>query len=205
MCGIAGFILNHSAPADDRLISMGHTLAHRGPDHFSFLIRDNAGFSHNRLSIIDVSEAGNQPFYNDRYVLCYNGEIYNYLELKQELVRDGVIFQSQSDTEVLFHYLINRGVKETLRSIKGMFAFTFYDIGEKTVYLCRDRLGIKPLNWILRSDGLYWASEVKAMASIIPISPDPIKTLISMAGAGEMSDQDISPVTWICRNKMSGP
>lgn len=191
MCGIAGFILNHGNPVDEnKLVSMGRRLSHRGPDNFSFLIRDNTGFTHNRLSIIDLSEAGNQPFYDNRYVLCYNGEIYNYLELKQLLMNDGVTFKSKSDTEVLFQYLIKKGVKETLHSIKGMFVFSFYDSVEKTLYLCRDRLGIKPLNWILTGNGLYWASEVKALMGNISIELDPIKTLFSVASTGEMSGEN---------------
>ncbi len=193
MCGIAGFMLKGDKPIhENHLACMGKELTHRGPDNFSFVIRERAGFAHTRLSIIDVSEAGNQPFQNSRYVLCYNGEIYNYLDLKKHLIKDGVRFKSKSDTEVLFYYLIKKGVLETLKVIKGMFAFSFYDSVKKRLYLCRDRFGIKPLNWILTGDGLYWASEVKALKGLMSIEPDPIKTLFSITGKGE----------WSCENTM---
>ncbi|MGB5631504.1 MAG: asparagine synthase-related protein [Waterburya sp.] len=169
---------------------MAEQLSHRGPDNLSFVVRYNTGFAHTRLSILDVSSAGHQPMYNERYILCYNGEIYNYLELKKELLKSGVDFQSSSDTEVLFHYLIQRGISQTLRAIRGMFAFSFYDYETKKLYLCRDRLGIKPLNWILTSKGLFWASEVKSLQEVLPIEPDPIRTLTSIASTGEMSAEN---------------
>ena len=183
--------MKHDISIDENdLIRMGQRLTHRGPDNSSFIVYDNAGFVHTRLSILDRSEAGNQPFHDDRYVLSYNGEIYNYLELKKELKKEGMTFRSRSDTEVLFHYLIKKGVKKTLESIKGMFAFSFYDTLTKTLYLCRDRLGIKPLNWVHASNGIYWALEVKALIDIVPIEPDPIKTLISISSTGEMSGEN---------------
>jgi asparagine synthase (glutamine-hydrolysing) len=186
MCGISGYLLKDGAHVDENtLAKMGQRLAHRGPDNISIMTTGNAGFAHTRLSIIDLSDAGNQPFSNGRYVLCFNGEIYNYLELKKYLVSYGVQFASSSDTEVLFYLLINDGVHETLNKIKGMFAFSFYDIEKKELYLCRDRFGIKPLNYYLHDSGVYWASEIKAFLDIFDIKPDPIKTLFSFTGNGE--------------------
>jgi len=160
---------------------MGKTIEHRGPDNFSTLISGNAGFAHNRLSIIDPTEAGNQPFANERYVLTYNGEIYNYLDLKRALVEQGVFFRSTSDTEVLFHSLIRNGVEATIKSIDGMFAFAFYDKREGTIVLCRDRLGIKPLYWTHRAGSLFYGSEIKAIAAAVPVEADSIRALYSLS------------------------
>lgn len=189
MCGIAGIQLKASGQVQEEwLRSMGEKQRHRGPDDFSIFIKGNVGFAHNRLSILDLSAAGNQPFRNERYVLTYNGEIYNYQELQEELIKEGVRFKSTCDTEVLFYYLIRHGVLKTLQSIKGMFAFSFCDLEDGTVYLCRDRLGIKPLYWKYDSSGLYWASEVKAMMGVTKIEPDPVKTLFSMASIADHSN-----------------
>ena len=188
MCGIAGMLLLQDNPVrEDFLRQMGQSQAHRGPDNLATFVHGAAGFVHTRLSIIDLSEAGNQPFRDDSHVLCYNGEIYNYLELKQELLAEGVRFRSTSDTEVLFHYLVRRGVEATLKAIRGMFAFSFYETATGQLYLVRDRFGIKPLNWTLQGDGLYWASETKTLAAALGLSPDLVRTLFSTAGRGEKS------------------
>ena len=149
----------------------------------------NAGFAHNRLSILDVSEAAHQPFTDERYILCYNGEIYNYRELKRELFdKEEVFFRSNSDTEVLFHCLVRHGVAKTVRALRGMFAFSFYDRQTQELYLCRDRFGIKPLAYVRESNALYWASEVKALATVLPsVYPDPVRSQLSMDGLAESS------------------
>lgn len=209
MCGIAGILLNPGQVVNEpQLKAMGMTLHHRGPDNFSTYIYRNYGFSHNRLSILDLSDAGNQPFRNDRYILVYNGEIYNYKELRKELVNKGITFHSTSDTAVLFEYLIFFGVPRTLEMIRGMFAFSFCDLQEQVMYLCRDRLGIKPLVWTYNKGSLFWASEVKALAAIIEIVPDPVKTLFAATSSGDHSNeytvfrnvQQVSPGTYlVCR------
>lgn len=193
MCGIAGIVGFHRAvePAEltRRLEAMAARLHHRGPDHAAVSVGDGAGFAHTRLSIVDVSEAGNQPFVNDRYVLVYNGEIYNHLALRKQLEAEGVGFVSRSDTEVLFHMLVRRGVERTLAALRGMFAFSFYDRRDRVLYLARDRVGIKPLVFSLRPDGLYFASEVKAFLGHFPLHIEPAWALVSLAMSGEQSGE----------------
>ncbi len=187
MCGIAGIFSKRNVPPEKlSLLKMGGRLHHRGPDNSSFVIRDNSGFVHTRLSILDVTDAANQPFTNSKYVLCYNGEIYNYQRLKKDLLKLRVEFKTTSDTEVLFYCLIMYGVEKTLKIIEGMFAFSFYDTEEKTLFLCRDHFGIKPIYWTEGKDGLYWASEVKAFLDVIPVELDPIQTINSVVGNSEM-------------------
>ena len=183
MCGIAGILLAPEAiVAEPILRQMGDALQHRGPDDFSVFLAGNVGLSHNRLSILDLSSAGNQPYRNERYVLSYNGEIYNYKELGARLEGQGVALASTSDTAVLFEYLIHFGVERTLRDLRGMFAFGFYDLEEHVLCLCRDRLGIKPLVYCYEGGELYWASEVKALAAAKEIRPDPIQTFLAATG-----------------------
>lgn len=171
----------------EALERMGQALTHRGPDHFSALVIGNVGFAHNRLSILDLSPAGNQPFTDGRYVLTYNGEIYNYQELKTDLKQKGHTFSGTSDTEVLFHYLGHYGVPETLRTIRGMYAFSYYDRQTKSLFLCRDRYGIKPLYWMHNARGLFWGSEIKAIAAATEVKPDPLRTLVALSGSGDQS------------------
>jgi len=189
MCGISGVQLMPGKAVSKKLLKkMGRKLQHRGPDNFSIFIKGNVGFANNRLSIIDLTSSGNQPFKNERYVLVYNGEIYNYLYLKEILLKKDVKFKSTSDTEVLFYHLIHFGVNKTLKALKGMFAFCFYDFKNKIVYLCRDRIGIKPLLWTYTKEGLFWASEVKAIAEATKIEVDPMKALFSAANIGDKSN-----------------
>lgn len=169
---------------------MGRVQQHRGPDSFGTAVAGNVGFVHNRLSIIDLSEAGNQPYRDGSHLLAFNGEIYNYAQLRTDLVRQGVQFAGGSDTEVLFHLLVRHGVPATLRVIRGMFAFSFWDERDRTLYLCRDRFGIKPLVWCRSGGNLYWASEVKAlMQAGVGVRPDPVRTLHSLAGIGDQSNE----------------
>lgn len=180
MCGIAGMLL---APNKDvqqsQLEAMGTRLQHRGPDNFGCVIQENYGAAHTRLSILDLSAAGNQPFANERYTLIYNGEIYNYLDLQAPLLEQGVTLKSTSDTEVLFHHLILFGVDATLPKLRGMFAFSFFDSHEETLYVCRDKLGIKPVVYTCQDGDFYWASEVKALAKVANIQVDAIRLLFS--------------------------
>jgi asparagine synthase (glutamine-hydrolysing) len=149
----------------------------------------NYGVAHTRLSILDLSPAGNQPFVDGQYSLVYNGEIYNYLDLRQELLDRGVELTGTSDTEVLFRLLILDGVEPTLVRLRGMFAFSFFDAREQTVYLCRDRFGVKPLVYRSRGGELVWASEAKAIADLGSLEIDPVRLLHSMSamfdGRGE--------------------
>ncbi len=191
MCGIAGiFQLNGRPVPAGAAESMGRIMAHRGPDNFTVVDLPNVEIAHNRLSLIDLSAAANQPFRDADHVLAYNGEIYNYRELRKRLENEHVIeFKTTSDTEVLFYFLIHYGIECTLREIKGMFAFSFYNRHENRLFLARDRVGIKPLYYAQVNGAFCWASEVKAIAKTFELKPDPIKTLFSIGGIGENSSK----------------
>src|SRR5690349_17058204 len=120
---------------------MARTLTHRGPDDIGFASLGNIGLAHTRLSLIDLSSAGHQPYVEGLYGLSYNGEIYNYKSLRCTLEREGVRFVGASDTEVLFRALVLWGVPKTVKALRGMFAFAFADASTGDLYLCRDRLG----------------------------------------------------------------
>jgi len=181
VCGLAGVLLNPGQkvePVD--LKAAGAAQRHRGPDDFSIFITENLGIAHNRLSILDLTKSGNQPFVNSRYVLSYNGEIYNFPELRRELLALGVIPEGDSDTTVLFAYLNQFGIESTLRGIRGMFAFAWYDIEQQTVYLCRDRFGIKPLSWMHTARGIYWSSEIKGLRALTPVPLNPVLVVLAL-------------------------
>jgi asparagine synthase (glutamine-hydrolysing) len=189
MCGIAG-ILNRTGKAIDAIAlqSMGRTIGHRGPDNFGWTTHENIGVVHTRLSFLDLSDLANQPYQNEHFILTYNGEIYNFRQIRQRLETEfGIKFKTTSDTEVLFHSLINDGVEGCLSELRGMFAFAFYDKREGELTLARDRLGIKPLYYIDRGDSFYFASEMKVLSTQLDMVPDPTKTLIAIGGLGERS------------------
>lgn len=177
MCGIAGYIDLAKNVDSTTLIGMRDTLTHRGPDAAGVYISDdrNVGLAHRRLSFIDLSDSGIQPMVsaNGRYIVSFNGEIYNFKQLREALERDGYVFQSQTDTEVLLHGY--DAWKEQLPTyLKGMFAFAVYDDSEKTLFLARDRFGIKPLYYGNTSTCFAFASELKAIFSL-PFFPKNIK------------------------------
>jgi asparagine synthase (glutamine-hydrolysing) len=168
MCGIAGYfgaqVLNH-----DRLAAASRALRHRGPDGDGFYQHGAGGHQvalmHRRLAIIDLEPRSNQPFRHDGGVLCYNGEIYNYVELRRELEALGESFQTEGDTEVLAHALRRWGPK-ALEKCEGMWAIAWYDERNGTLLLSRDRFGEKPLYLWRRDGGLYFGSEVKGIAAM---------------------------------------
>lgn len=167
---------------------MADAIQHRGPDNTGFYISGPIGFAHTRLSIVDLSNAANQPFVEGRYALAYNGEIYNHLSLRKALKEKGIeLPDGSSDTSTLFHYLIQFGVERTLRDIRGMYAFAFADTSRNEVFLCRDRFGIKPLYWTFQNGTLYWASEVKAIRTIRPVSVNFTRTLFAAVAGTENS------------------
>jgi asparagine synthase (glutamine-hydrolysing) len=189
MCGISGYYQNKSIPGlgEQTLQQMADSLHHRGPDYCGIYCDEIVGLAHNRLSLIDLSSNGNQPFEDDENVLIYNGEIYNFLELKKELPDKE--YKSSSDTAVLFHALKHWGVPETLRRIQGMFAFAWYTKNDKKLYLCRDRYGIKPLFYGRDSLGTLWfASEQKAILKVAEFQPDSVQMLFSTLGTIEKSN-----------------
>ena len=163
MCGIAGVVNFDGRPVDrGELEALGGSLAHRGPDGEGFFTHANVGLAHRRLAIIDP-RLGIQPFSSDdgTLVLSYNGEIYNYVEVREELKRD-FAFKTDSDTEVVLHAYEKWGI-DCLSRFRGMFAFALYDQGQDTLYLVRDRVGIKPLLYYQTAERLVFASEIQAL------------------------------------------
>lgn len=187
MCGISGFINQNKEKVNEQnLDQMLQIQNHRGPDYQGKLYLGSVGFAHNRLSLLDLSNAGNQPFENDNYVLVFNGEIYNFQELKKELL--AVTYASTSDTAVLFQALIEWGVAKTVKKLKGMFAFSWYNKTTQEMYLVRDRLGIKPLFYGFDNHKTLWfASEIKAILAVVETTPNPVKVLYSSLGVLERS------------------
>ena len=173
MCGIAGQVsFEGNQNIDDlrqQLKIMLATIAHRGPDDESIWVDENglSALGHRRLSIIDVSERANQPMHSScsRYICAFNGEIYNYIELRDYLISKGAIFKTQSDTEVLVEMFAFLGVDETLRRIDGMFSISLWDRKNSSLYLIRDRVGKKPLYFSFLNDTLTFASEIKAIVT----------------------------------------
>lgn len=171
MCGISGFIRFYKDLSKDDLLKYGNkmsnTLFNRGPDSSGIWVDESSGLSlsHRRLSIIDLSFSGNQPMIssNNMYVLVFNGEIYNYLEIKKELIRRNVTFRTNSDTEVILESIAFWGIKNTLKNLNGMFSFTLFDKRKKKLFLVRDRIGIKPLYWYFDKDSFAFSSELKAL------------------------------------------
>ena len=165
MCGIAGQLNFNKDPVSPvTLRRMTDALKHRGPDGEGHWIDENIGFGHRRLSIIDLSPAGNQPMKSSdhRYVLTYNGEIYNFRELRTELEAKGYWFRSQTDSEVVLNALAEWG-SDALLKFNGMFALAFWDRREKKLLLARDRYGIKPLYYFQNDKKLVFGSEQKAI------------------------------------------
>jgi len=152
MCGVAGIFRAEGAPVDaGELRAMAAALAHRGPDDEGFHGEDGIGLAHRRLAILDLSAAGRQPMSNEDGTvwLAYNGQLYGFEPLRQELEQRGHRFRSRTDTEVIVHLYEEHG-ERLLESIDGMFAFALWDARRQTLILGRDRLGIKPLFYALQ-------------------------------------------------------
>ena len=173
MCGINGILhLQPQKKVDERtLTKMRDTLEHRGPDDKGLFIENNLGLGHRRLSVLDVSEAGHQPFLseNGRYVMVYNGEIYNFKDFYPELKNNGFTIRTGSDTEVLLKLFELYGTK-MLHRLNGMFAFVIWDKKERKLTAVRDRMGVKPLYYSFYNETFYFASEQKALfAAGVPL------------------------------------
>lgn len=173
MCGISAWI--ESDPIDiDNFKAFNNIVSHRGPDAsqvrtYSIAERYIA-FGHRRLSIIDLAETANQPLSRNNYSIIFNGEIYNYIELRTELKNKGVIFQTSSDTEVLLAGYITWG-KDFLHKLNGMFAFIILDCNNGVLFFARDRFGVKPLYYYKNDLGVYFASEIKQFSKVKGFSP----------------------------------
>ena len=173
MCGVSGLINLDGTPVSPVVMKrMTDAIAHRGPDGEGHWIEGNVGLGHRRLAIIDLSPAGHQPMVSadHRYVLSYNGEIYNFRELRAELEAKGYWFRSQTDSEVLLNALVEWG-PAAIGRLNGMFAFALWDRRERRLLLARDRYGIKPL-YVMENNGrLVFGSEQKAILSALDRAP----------------------------------
>ena len=175
MCGITGifnFDLERSI-SKDLLKKMADTIAHRGPDGEGFFIDSFVGLAHRRLSIIDL-DGGDQPMFNERKTICivFNGEIYNYIELKEELKKLGHSFSTSSDTEVVIKAYEEWGFA-CQEKFNGMWAFAIWDATEQHLFLSRDRLGEKPLNYMMHKNTFLFGSEIKTILAYTgEIEPD---------------------------------
>jgi len=171
MCGIVGLIRNNFAVEKVELETMNNTQVHRGPDGEGYYLNNNVGFAHRRLTIID-KDSGQQPMStnNNNYWITYNGELYNYLELKSELESKGHEFSTKSDTEVVV-YAYKEWGKKCLNKFRGMFAFAIHDKINNYVFLARDQFGIKPLMYRLSNEYFAFSSEIKALTKVIGEDP----------------------------------
>lgn len=175
MCGISGFFTPRGEIDPKLLHAMAQKMRHRGPDHTGFYSSPDRriGLAHNRLAILDISEAGNQPMQDatgSRRII-FNGEIYNFLELRKDLQRKGHVFRSNCDTEVMLRLYEEKGI-DFLEYLNGIFAFCIYDEKRRILFLARDRVGVKPLYYVVKDGNFAFASEPKALLCLPFVSRD---------------------------------
>ena len=176
MCGINGIALSSRSSRrldKELLVRMRDCLVHRGPDDSGLFLDQNVGLGHRRLSIVDVA-AGHQPMTNEDGTLhiIYNGEIYNHADFRAELEAAGHVYQTRCDTETILHLYEEHG-ERCVERLRGMFAFAIWDQNKKELFIARDRLGVKPLYYVLSADGsLYFASEIKALLAAGAVAPE---------------------------------
>ena len=168
MCGITGLVNLQGYDISPSLLkTMTHAIKHRGPDGEGNWINKNIGLGHRRLSILDLSDNAKQPMASSdgNFILSYNGEIYNHLSLREELIKSGVTisWRGYSDTETLLACIDKWGVKKSFQKSIGMFAVAILDIEESNLFLVRDRMGEKPLYYGFQAGVLLFASELKAI------------------------------------------
>ena len=171
MCGIAGIVTKQGAPPDEGLLrGMSGAISHRGPDGEGNWVSEGVGFAHRRLAIIDLDPRANQPFRDPsgRFTIVFNGEIYNYRELRAELKAD---WKTEGDTEVILEGYRAWGV-DVLKKLRGMFALAIWDSQEKKLFMARDRSGKKPFFYAMTEGGLAFASEIKALRAVMSLRPD---------------------------------
>lgn len=218
MCGIAGFLSAKSRYSSDAMKgiigAMSTSIAHRGPDHSGEWLDCDKGIAlgHQRLSIIDLSPSGNQPMLSrdGRYVIIFNGEIYNFRELREELLALGHKFIGDSDTEVLLASIIVWGMENALKKSRGMFALALWDNSENRLFLARDRFGEKPL-YYYSADGLFlFASELKALHKHPGFNPEINRNMLCLyfrhnyipaPNCIYKNTSQVLPGTYLCVNK----
>ncbi|HEX7411812.1 MAG TPA: asparagine synthase (glutamine-hydrolyzing), partial [Bacteroidales bacterium] len=162
MCGFVGIINKNGLDAESHILrKMASTIHHRGPDEEGIMTEGPVGFFHKRLSIIDLS-TGQQPMTFHNCTIVFNGEIYNYIELRKELISKGHEFSTTSDTEVILHLYIEYG-EEFINILNGMFAFIIFDKRKNKLLIARDHFGIKPLYWYHDDHKVVFGSEIKAL------------------------------------------
>lgn len=170
MCGIVGQVFSNVKPTCQIVDSAVEKIRHRGPDMSGCYASGQVWMGHVRLSILDVSDAARQPMSSadQRFIICYNGEVYNFKDLSRSQALQGL--KTQSDTEVVLRLFAQLGV-ESIKLLNGMFSFAIYDRQENKIWLVRDRLGIKPLHYRIDDEGLSFASEIKALLELESQSP----------------------------------
>ena len=168
MCGISGIIFNQNFPVDREIHSMTNAINSRGPDGNKIIIGENFALGHNHLKIVDSkSKLSNQPFYDNsmRYIILFNGELYNYKKLKSDLEQKGFKFYSDTDTEVILNSFIASG-NECVKKFEGMWSFAIWDNKKKKIFISRDKYGIKPLFYAIENNILYFSSQTKSLLTI---------------------------------------
>lgn len=163
MCGIVGKYKFKGNIESQDIKNMLNSITHRGPDYGDIWLKDNIGLGHRLLKIQDLSQKSFQPYKYGKYVMSYNGEIYNYQIIREQLEKENIFFESSGDTEVLIKCFEKYGVNRTLNMIEGCFAIALYDTVNDILYLIRDRVGIKPLHYYINNEGIIFASEIKAI------------------------------------------
>ena len=170
MCGIAGYIGNNIFDRKE-IENLLSSFIHRGPDYqsyFSTKLKNNLNlyFFHSRLSILDLHSRSNQPMEDEKGVLAFNGEIYNFKKLKNKLENNGIPFNGLSDTEVLLKTINYFGINE-INSCSGMWSFAYFNKISEEIIFCRDRIGEKPFYYFTANDGFYFASEVNTLIKLV--------------------------------------
>jgi asparagine synthase (glutamine-hydrolysing) len=179
MCGIAGIInLNGRPVAESDLRKMTDTIRHRGPDGDGFYTGENVGFGHRRLAIIDLSDAGKQPMQYMGCTITFNGEIYNFLELRQELQKKGYGFYTATDTEVLLAAYKHWGA-DCVNHLNGMWAFAIHDAANGKLFCSRDRFGEKPFYYCERDNRIVFGSEIRAVRAALTSHPEPNEIMMA--------------------------
>ncbi|HEY4694595.1 MAG TPA: asparagine synthase (glutamine-hydrolyzing) [Candidatus Nanoarchaeia archaeon] len=178
MCGISGILSFEKNKIDQRTVkAMANTLRHRGPDDEGFYFDENIGLGFRRLAILDLSSAGHQPMNRGPFWIIFNGEIYNYLELREELKKKGYQFSSGTDSEVILRAYEEWG-EDCVKRFNGMWAFAIWDKSRKKLFVSRDRMGVKPFYYYVDRSRFYFSSEIKALLVNKEIKASPNEGII---------------------------